>query len=93
MASSTAADYIVWRNSIDQPAADLRADADLDDDIDSADYGIWRRHFGQSVAIGIGESIPLSPNAVPEPSTVALAMFIGTFLLCGRSTRSTGSFA
>jgi hypothetical protein len=57
-----AADYIIWRKTDGTPAG----------------YNAWRTHFGQPSGGGasaIGSSDPRSP-AVPEPTTMALLMFV-----------------
>jgi hypothetical protein len=63
----TAADYVVWRNSLGQSVPELGRGADGDGDgiITAADYDVWRAHFGETAA---GASLPAG---VPEPNALA----------------------
>ena len=62
------------------------ADGDGNLTIDSADYDVWRAHFGQT-APGSGSGQTLSA-AVPEPATVWLLAISAAFVChCLRRTR------
>ncbi|HEX5471125.1 MAG TPA: DNRLRE domain-containing protein [Lacipirellulaceae bacterium] len=63
-----AADYVVWRKTLDLPASPegSGADGNRDGTIDSGDFTFWRNHFGEIA----GEF--QSSLAVPEPATVCL---------------------
>jgi GH35 family endo-1,4-beta-xylanase len=65
-----AGDYIVWRQSLANPA-NLRADGNANGTIDAGDYDVWRSNFGTVYGTGAG-----LPVAVPEPATLAM-MLIG----------------
>jgi hypothetical protein len=69
-----AADYVVWRDTLNQSGDDLAADGDSDGTIDPDDYDVWKMHFGEGPGAGgftaAQESIP-----VPE-STPALLMLL-----------------
>jgi hypothetical protein len=67
-----AADYVVWRKTLNQPAVPegSGADGDLSGTIDAGDYQFWRAHFGETVA-GSGSAPAV---AAPEPTTALLSM-------------------
>lgn len=68
-----AADYVVWRDTLNQSAAPPGSGADgiADGFIDSADYDFWRAHFGEIVPTGSGT---LTAAAVPEPAAFMLTL-------------------
>ena len=84
-----AADYIVWRNTLNQTGAGLPADGDNSGIVDQADYNLWRQHFGQtsqlivSTGSALGATAGSPSSAIPEPSicqlfliaTLTLALF------------------
>jgi hypothetical protein len=76
-----AADYTIWRDTLGS-TTDLRANGDNSgasaNKIDQADYAFWRSHYGNHSGNGTGAAA-----AVPEPSTIALAM-VANALLCAR---------
>jgi hypothetical protein len=80
-----AADYTVWRDTVGQSGANLDADANHDGTVDQTDYDIWQSNFGNhNPGSGAG-----SGTAVPEPSTIVLAV-VGMLVvgaLGGRSRR------
>jgi hypothetical protein len=63
-----AADYTVWRDSLDQ-TGDLAADGNEDNSVDAADYALWSDNFGRSELIGGSGSLAA---VVPEPTTFGL---------------------
>jgi hypothetical protein len=66
-----AADYVVWRKTLNQSGTGLPADGDGSGDIDPADYDVWRAHFGQTAGSGSSASASV---AVPEPASLALLL-------------------
>jgi hypothetical protein len=77
-----AADYVVWRSSID--GNNLAADGNRDGIIDSADYDVWRTHFGRTAGSSSFATIP----TVPEPTAaICLLTAIHVLALC-RTSRS-----
>jgi len=72
-----AADYVVWRRTLNQPAipSGSGADGNQNGTIDDGDYTHWRERFGNIVP-GAGGGA----TAVPEPATGVLA-FIGLLFL------------
>jgi hypothetical protein len=77
-----AADYVLWRESLNQMGPGLAADGNANNQIDAADYDVWRVHFGKP-ANGSGaiagltsaSSVEPSSSAVPEPASIVLWMF------------------
>ena len=61
-----AADYVVWRNTLNQTvSAGTGADGSGNAMVDAADYNFWRARFGTAPGSG-------SVSGVPEPTTAAL---------------------
>jgi hypothetical protein len=85
----SAADYVVWRNSLGQTGAGLPADGNGDNAVDSADYGVWRAHFGQATN-SAGRSAQFPASRVPEPATLGLGAIaaVGVSCLSRRSGRA-----
>ena len=79
-----AADYVMWRNSVDDIVdAFSAADGDGSGTIDPGDYDVWRAHFGQTAGSGAGVAESLRDSglavserlpyvAVPEPGAFVL---------------------
>jgi hypothetical protein len=73
-----AADYIIWRSTLDQTGTSLAADGNGNGVIDNGDYEVWRANFGtaaiavNSVAAGASEALA----TVPEPRSAALLLVI-----------------
>lgn len=70
-----AADYVVWRHTLNQAAAPAGSGADgsANGTIDADDYAFWRQRFGNSAGLGVS-------TAVPEPSAL-IALQLGILLL------------
>lgn len=75
------ADFLVWQRTLGTPAtpAGSGADGNGNGNIDADDLIVWRDHFGQTS--------PTPIAAVPEPSTLALALLSSVALLRRRSQR------
>jgi glucose/arabinose dehydrogenase len=80
-----AADYVVWRNSVNDTGRGLAADGTGPDGlpdgvVNDADYQLWRANFGTM--------LPMSNEAlaarVPEPGAGCLALLAAGFLLSRR---------
>ena len=55
--SVDAADYTIWRNTLDDDVEQFEgADGDGDGIVDPDDYGVWKSHFGESIMEGGGGS-------------------------------------
>lgn len=69
-----AADYVVWRKTLNQSAspAGSGADGSANGMIDNADYNYWRTRFGNAVP-GLAAGAAAN-TAVPEPATIILAL-------------------
>jgi hypothetical protein len=59
-----AADYIVWRKTLNQSGSGLPADGDNSGTIGFGDYTVWRNHFGSTSGNG---SLLSDDGAIPEP--------------------------
>ena len=68
-----AADYVIWRKTLSQPAvpAGSGADGDADGTIDSGDYTFWAGRFGNIVPGSGSGSFAL---AAPEPTAIVLVL-------------------
>jgi Dockerin type I domain len=69
----SAADYVVWRNSVGQTgsdAGDHPADGNHDYLVNTADFNVWRSHFGQPASFGVGSGATIT---LPEPAAWLLA--------------------
>jgi hypothetical protein len=75
------ADYNLWRKTYGTAGSNLLADGNHNGVVDDADYLIWRRYRTS----GSGAGVELV-NAVPEPSSLALAA-IGICLVGGRRAK------
>jgi hypothetical protein len=82
-----AADYVVWRKTLNQSVDPHGSGADGDGDgtVDDGDYVYWRERFGD-VVDGAGTNVG---GAIPEPTTgtFALAVYLACGLLGGRRRR------
>jgi hypothetical protein len=70
-----AADYVLWRDTLEQTVnpAGIGADGDMSGTVDSADYEFWRARFGNMIA---GSASGTTSAIVPEPASVTIA-FLG----------------
>ena len=67
-----AADYVLWRETLNQTGPGLAADGNNNNQVDAADYQLWRTNFGRTPA-GAGTSNSI---AVPEPSSLSLLLIV-----------------
>ena len=73
-----AADYVVWRDTLEQTGPNLAADGNASGTVDSLDYDLWRAYFGQVIApdtgalFAPGDSRSANSAVVPEPTTILL---------------------
>jgi hypothetical protein len=77
-----AADYVVWRKTLNRSGTALAADGNSNGTIDPGDYDVWRANFGASAGSG---SVSTEHSAVPEPSGFALVAAGLLFLSSCRS--------
>jgi hypothetical protein len=81
-----AADYLLWRNTLNQAVAlGSGADGDANGIVQEADYNIWRRNFGRSA----GQAAQLPSVSVPEPATLGLALGAAILMLHRRRLATT----
>ena len=67
-----AADYTVWRNSLNQAGPNLIADGNRDGTVTQLDFAFWKSHYGESLCSGAGADAANLAN-VPEPTGAFLA--------------------
>jgi hypothetical protein len=77
------ADYTAWKQAFGSTVATAGngADGNANGKVDAADYTVWRDHLGASLFTGSGSGA-LSGSVVPEPSTLAQALFGVAMLGC-----------
>jgi hypothetical protein len=81
-----AADYTIWRDTLNQAVArGTGADGDRDGFVTAADFAVWKINFGESLATNGGGA---STTAVPEPTTWLLALICVTSASIARLRRS-----
>jgi hypothetical protein len=91
------ADYVLWRDTLDQNGAGLPADGNGNNQVDPGDYNVWRAHFG-TVGVASRAAPPASQAArrlgrpaaaVPEPamSICLLSVTCAAILQRGRPRR------
>jgi hypothetical protein len=97
-----AADYVVWRKSLDQALADLDAPGGDNGAAALGDFGLWRANFGTVTDFNafadaaMGSDAATGPGAVPEPATVGqflLAILMLTMYVGRRAGRMTAAGA
>jgi hypothetical protein len=67
--SVDAADYTVWRNSLNQTGTGLAADGNRDEVVNHLDYVVWKASYGISLGAGAGSEVV---SNVPEPASAVL---------------------
>jgi len=80
-----AADYVAWRNTVNQSGSWLAAYGNLNGVIDTGDYSIWRTDFGTRGAAGAGGDngvVSIGAVGVPEPETLVYAAILLFSLPC-----------
>ena len=85
-----AADYVLWRETLNQMGMNLAADGNGNNQVDPADYEVWRTNFGRTAAAGTYLTPHESPGqhaAVPEPASILLWM-LALPSLCRRQRAS-----
>jgi hypothetical protein len=75
-----AADYVVWRDTLNQMGMNLPADGNDNDMIDAGDYTVWRANFGKAAGAAAAN------GSVPEPTALVLGL-LATFPLFVRRRR------
>jgi hypothetical protein len=72
-----AADYTLWRDTLNQTGAGLPADGSGNQLVDQADYDLWRMHFGEAaeliVGAGAAQGASVGAIGVPEPCALVIA--------------------
>ncbi len=89
-----AADYVLWRKTLNSSASPQGSGADGNGDgtVNAGDYTFWRQNFGRASQIivntgsGSGSSGSLGSGAVPEPASVWL-LLLGSVAALGRIRR------
>jgi hypothetical protein len=75
-----AADYVVWRKSVDQSGVGLPADGDMSGAVGAGDYTVWARNFRNDLADGLGSATDEFAAAVPEPGAHVIMLLAGFVL-------------
>jgi hypothetical protein len=78
-----AADYVAWRNELNEAAADVGATGSA---FDPGDYAMWRAQFGAVTDFNVFTEAELSLGVVPEPSAIAL-VFVAALMRPARVRR------
>ncbi|MGD9634542.1 MAG: dockerin type I repeat-containing protein [Pirellulales bacterium] len=90
--SVDAADYTVWRDTVDQTGQGLAADGNGDQIVDLDDLAVWKQHFEHAAELRIAASAGTGGVVaiVPEPGStlVLLAAAVATLSLNQRSWRA-----
>jgi hypothetical protein len=73
-----AADYVMWRDTLNQAGMNLPADGNNNNMIDAGDYDVWRSRFGRTSGVGSATN-----SSVPEPTSLTLLLF-GTLAAVAR---------
>jgi T5SS/PEP-CTERM-associated repeat protein len=68
-----AADYVLWRKTLNQSGPGLDADGDGNGSVEVGDFDYWRARFGTVAAPAGGVA---SGTAVPEPATAILVLLV-----------------
>ena len=77
-------DYTLWADTfLSTGALWKHGDFNIDGVVDGGDYTIWADHFLQTIPFS-SSSLAM---AVPEPSSLVLAVLAGTLLLAGHRAR------
>jgi hypothetical protein len=74
-----AADYVVWRETLNQMGMNLAADGNGNNQVDPADYELWQANFGKTAGSAGGTAV-FANNAVPEPVTTMSLFMAGVSL-------------
>jgi hypothetical protein len=94
-----AADYTVWRDTLNQVGPDLPADGNRNGVVDQPDYEYWKMSFGSLISPGAGSASlagsaaaaaslgPYTGPAVPEPAVGTLLVGASGILFLRRRFR------
>jgi hypothetical protein len=74
-----AADYTVWRDTLNAIGSGLAADGNDNQQIDADDYTIWANAFA-----AVGDGAALTATSAPEPSAATLALAAIAVLIAPR---------
>jgi len=84
-----AADYILWRNTVNLTGSGLAADGNGSGSVDSVDYSIWRAHFNNVRGVGGAgadlDSVTGAPITTPEPGVAILVVNMALCFACQRA--------
>jgi hypothetical protein len=78
-----AADYVVWRQTLNRTGGGLAADGNGDGRVDASDYSTWRTSFAASSGAAIG-----AIASVPEPSAFFIVFVAAVFFITQRGSSS-----
>jgi hypothetical protein len=86
-----AADYVTWRNTLNQSGTGLPADGSGNQIVDPADYDVWRMHYGNvsELTVGGGAGVgAFDSMAVPEGNAIGMALVAGGYMMFALSRQS-----
>jgi hypothetical protein len=76
-----AADYVLWRKSLDQALADFDAPSGDNSAVDIGDFDLWRSNFGAVIDFNAFADTATGSGAIPEPATVGQLLSVMLMLL------------
>ena len=81
------ADYLLWTQDFGTRIPD--ADGNADGLVDAADYTVRRDHLGATSGSGAGAAVSTFGGAVPEPTTLMMALVAAALLCIARVAPAT----
>lgn len=76
----SAASYSVWRDNVGQAGVGVPGDGNADSEVNLQDYELWQSGFGSSNAVVAPSVTGGGALAIPEPTSLFLAMLLLTSL-------------
>jgi hypothetical protein len=84
-------DYTAWRGTYGNGSSGLHvgafADGNYNNNVDAADYVLWRKNVGHTGPVGQGSSEFSIVTNIPEPATMCLVAIGGSLIFSRRRVR------